>query len=157
MAAEMLLEIENLGLINKANLEIGKINVFVGKNSTGKSISSKFLFSLLAATSSEGIQLANEDIRSKLLNFVLYWRTKGSPELNDTFKQIRNSLMNHSELFDDICDNISVTLKNHDFKDKELRINDLNDLFRIINLNKNEYYRYITVSMLLLNPSTVVH
>ena len=26
MAAEMLLEIENLGLINKANLDIGKIN-----------------------------------------------------------------------------------------------------------------------------------
>ncbi len=31
MDAEMLLEIENLGLINKANLEIGKINVIVGK------------------------------------------------------------------------------------------------------------------------------
>ena len=44
MVAEMLLEIENLGLINKANLDIGKINVIVGKNSTGKSTSSKFLF-----------------------------------------------------------------------------------------------------------------
>ncbi len=31
MVAEMLLEIENLGLINKANLDIGKINVIVGK------------------------------------------------------------------------------------------------------------------------------
>ena len=41
MAAKMLLEIENLGLINKANLEIRKINVIVGKNSTGKSTSSK--------------------------------------------------------------------------------------------------------------------
>ena len=47
----MLLEIENLGLINKANLDIGKINVIVGKNSTGKSTSSKFLFSLLTAAS----------------------------------------------------------------------------------------------------------
>lgn len=76
MAAEMLLEIENLGLINKANLDIGKINVIVGKNSTGKSTSSKFLFSLLTAASSEGTQLANMDIHSKLLNFVLYWGTK---------------------------------------------------------------------------------
>ena len=98
----MLLEIENLGLINKANLDIGKINVIVGKNSTGKSTSSKFLFSLLTAASSEGTQLANMDIHSKFLNFVLYWGTKGSQEMDDKFKQIRNSLMRHSvssELF----------------------------------------------------------
>ena len=88
MGAEMLLEIENLGLINKANLDIGKINVIVGKNSTGKSTSSKFLFSLLTAASSEGTQLANMDIHSKLLNFVLYWGTKGSQEMEDKFKQI---------------------------------------------------------------------
>ena len=144
----MLLEIENLGLINKANLDIGKINVIVGKNSTGKSTSSKFLFSLLTAASSEGIQLANMDIHSKLLNFVLYWGTKGSQEMDDKFKQIRNSLMRHSvssELFDDIYSNIALTLENYDFKDKELCINDLNDLFRIIKLNKDEYSRYITV------------
>lgn len=148
MGAEMLLEIENLGLINKANLDIGKINVIVGKNSTGKSTSSKFLFSLLTAASSEGTQLANMDIHSKLLNFVLYWGTKGSQEMDDKFKQIRNSLMRHSvssELFDDIYSNIALTLENYDFKDKELCINDLNDLFRIIKLNKDEYSRYITV------------
>nr|WP_303999847.1 AAA family ATPase [Methanobrevibacter smithii] len=148
MAAEMLLEIENLGLINKANLDIGKINVIVGKNSTGKSTSSKFLFSLLTAASSEGTQLANMDIHSKLLNFVLYWGTKGSQEMEDKFKQIRNSLMHHSvssELFEDIYNDIAVILENYDFKDKELCIDDLNDLFRIIKLNNDEYYRYITV------------
>lgn len=148
MAAEMLLEIENLGLINKANLDIGKINVIVGKNSTGKSTSSKFLFSLLTAAFSEGTQLANMDIHSKLLNFVLYWGTKGSQEMDDKFKQIRNSLMRHSvssELFDDIYSNIALTLENYDFKDKDLCIDDLNDLFRIIKLNKDEYSRYITV------------
>lgn len=144
----MLLEIENLGLINKANLDIGKINVIVGKNSTGKSTSSKFLFSLLTAASSEGTQLANMDIHSKLLNFVLYWGTKGSQEMDDKFKQIRNSLMRHSvssELFDDIYSNLALTLENYDFKDKDLCIDDLNDLFRIIKLNKDEYSRYITV------------
>lgn len=148
MAAEMLLEIENLGLINKANLDIGKINVIVGKNSTGKSTSSKFLFSLLTAASSEGTQLANMDIHSKLLNFVLYWGTKGSQEMEDKFKQIRNSLMHHSvssELFEDIYNDIAVILENYDFKDKDLCIDDLNDLFRIIKLNKDEYSRYITV------------
>lgn len=144
MAAEMLLEIENLGLINKANLDIGKINVIVGKNSTGKSTSSKFLFSLLTAASSEGTQLANNDVYSKLLNFISYWESKGPQEMEDTFKQIKNSLVANSN-FEDIHDNITSALKNYDFKDKELCINDLNELFRIINLNNDEYVRYITV------------
>lgn len=152
MAAEMLLEIENLGLINKANLEIGKINVIVGKNSTGKSTSSKFLFSLLTAASSEGIQLANNDIYSRLLNFVMYWGTKGPQEMEDKFKQIRNSLINNSisSNFEDIHDNIAFTLESYDFKDKELCINDLNDLFRIIKLNRDEYFRYLTVFNVLI-------
>lgn len=147
MAAEMLLEIENLGLINKANLEIGKINVIVGKNSTGKSTSSKFLFSLLTAASSEGVQLANNDIYSRLLNFVMYWGTKGPQEMGDKFKQITNSLIHNSisSNFEDIHDNIAYTLENYDFKDKEQCINDLNDLFRIIKLNRDEYFRYLTV------------
>lgn len=148
MAAEMLLEIENLGLINKANLEIGKINVIVGKNSTGKSTSSKFLFSLLTAASSEGTQLANNDIYSKLLNFIFYWESKGPQEMEDKFKQIRNSLMYNSassDLFEKIYQDIALALENYDFKDKELSVNGLNDLFRVINLNKNEYFRYLTV------------
>ncbi len=147
MAAEMLLEIENLGLINKANLDIGKINVIVGKNSTGKSTSSKFLFSLLTAASSEGTRIANANVYSRLLNFVLYWENKGPQEMEEQLKQIRNSLMNNpfSSNFKDIHDNIAVTLEKYDFKDKELCINDLNDLFRIIKLNKDEYFRYLTV------------
>ena len=147
MAAEMLLEIENLGLINKANLDIGKINVIVGKNSTGKSTSSKFLFSLLTAASSEGTRIANANVYSRLLNFVLYWENKGPQEMEEQLKQIRNSLMNNpvSSNFKDIHDNIAVTLEKYDFKDKNLCINDLNDLFRIIKLNKDEYFRYLTV------------
>ena len=120
MANEMLLEIEDLGLINKANLNIGKINVIVGKNSTGKSTSSKFLFSLLTAASSEGTQLANNDIYSRLLNFVMYWGTKGPQEMENKFKQIRNSLVHKSisSDFEDIHNNIVSTLENYDFKDK---------------------------------------
>ena len=154
MDAEMLLEIENLGLINKANLEIGKINVIVGKNSTGKSTSSKFLFSLLTAASSEGTQLANDDIRSKLLNFLIYWGSKGSQEMEDKFNQLTNSLMHlsvSSELFDDIYNKITVTLENYDFKDKKLCIDNLNDLSRIIKLNNDKYSSILQFLMLLLD------
>ena len=148
MAAEMLLEIENLGLINKANLEIGKINVIVGKNSTGKSTSSKFLFSLLTAASSEGTQLANNNIHFRMLNFVDYWKVKGTPEMEAKFNQVKNSLINNpisSKLFEDAYSEITLILEDNDFKDKELCINDLNSLFHIIKLNNDENIRYLTV------------
>ena len=148
MAAEMLLEIENLGLINKANLEIGKINVIVGKNSTGKSTSSKFLFSLLTAASSEGTQLANNNIHFRLLNFVEYWKVKGSKEMEAKFNQVKNSLTNNRispELFEEAYSQITLILEGVDFKDKELCINDLNSLYHIIKLNNDENVRYITV------------
>ena len=143
MKSKMLIEIENLGLINNFELSIGKINVIVGKNNTGKSTSSKFLFSLLTAASSEGTKLANEYIHSKLLNFLMYWEVKESSQMRKNFKQIRNSLDYNS--FEDIYNKINSTLENYDFEDKELCINDLNDLFRIIQLNNNECYRYLTV------------
>ncbi|WP_296889909.1 AAA family ATPase [uncultured Methanobrevibacter sp.] len=148
MDAEMLLEIENLGLINKANLEIGKINVIVGKNSTGKSTSSKFLFSLLTAASSEGTQLANNNIHFRLLNFVEYWKVKGSQEMEAKFNQVKNSLTNNPispELFEEVYSQITLILEGVDFKDKELCINDLDSLFHIIKLNNDENVRYITV------------
>ena len=148
MAAEMLLEIENLGLINKANLEIGKINVIVGKNSTGKSTSSKFLFSLLTAASGEGTQLANNNIHFRLLNFVEYWKVKGSQEMESKFNQVKNSLLNNHispELFEDAYSQITLILEGEDFKDKELCINDLEGLYHIIKLNNDENFRYITV------------
>ena len=148
MDAEMLLEIENLGLINKANLEIGKINVIVGKNSTGKSTSSKFLFSLLTAASSEGTQLANNNIHFRLLNFVEYWKVKGSQEMEAKFNQVKNSLTNNPispELFEEAYSQITLILEGVDFKDKELCINDLDSLFHIIKLNNDENVRYITV------------
>ena len=148
MAAEMLLEIENLGLINKANLEIGKINVIVGKNSTGKSTSSKFLFSLLTAASSEGTHLANNNIRFRLLNFVEYWKVKGSQEMEVKFNQVRNSLINNhlsSQLFEEIYSQIAIILDENDFKDKELCVNDLDSLFHIIKLNNDENIRYGTI------------
>lgn len=73
MSNKMLLTINNLGPINNAELDIAKINVVVGKNSTGKSTSSKFLYCLLTASSYDGIYLANRDIKRRYINFISYW------------------------------------------------------------------------------------
>ena len=47
------LEIKGFGLINKANIEINKINVVGGVNSSGKSTASKILYCFLKANSSD--------------------------------------------------------------------------------------------------------
>ena len=108
MQNKLLLEIENLGPINKANLDIKKINVIVGKNSTGKSTSSKFLFCLLTALSKEGIYLANMDIKNRL-NQIFYLLTfnyfDGDSFESKDLTPIEDLLDKPSsnELFDEIC------------------------------------------------------
>ena len=148
MVDDMLLEIDNLGLINKANLAIGKINVIVGKNSTGKSTSSKLLFSLLTAASDEATQLANNNVYSLLLNFIDYWKVKTSQQMEVKFNQIRNSLLNSSissELFEEVCSQLELILEDVDFKDKDLCLNDLSSLSHVIELNNDKNIRYLTV------------
>ena len=43
----MILELENIGPIDSAKINIGKVNIIGGKNSTGKSTSSKLLYCFL--------------------------------------------------------------------------------------------------------------
>ena len=51
MVARMKLHLEDMGPINEANINIGKITIVGGHNSTGKSTLSKFLYSFLRANS----------------------------------------------------------------------------------------------------------
>ena len=157
MQNELLLEIENLGLINKADLDIGKINVIVGKNSTGKSISSKFLFCLLTALSKEGIYLANMDIKDRLnqlyyfLNYNLF--DENAIESKD-LKPIEDLLNKPSsnDLFEDICHQLYVLIKN--IKSDALKKTFLQHLRRIrdlIKINKDRDLQYINIFESLLN------
>lgn len=60
------LKINNVVPIKDADMNIGKINVIGGKNSTGKSTSSKLLYCFLRAISSNREDLAIETIREQL-------------------------------------------------------------------------------------------
>lgn len=60
------LKINNVLPIKNADMDIGKINVIGGKNSTGKSTSSKLLYCFLRAISSNREDLAIETIREQL-------------------------------------------------------------------------------------------
>ena len=98
MSNDISLNIRNFGLIKEANLNIGQINVVIGKNSTGKSTSSKILYCFLNAASNDGIKLANKSIKDKLLKFVWIWSNQLSDEYLEVFNKLnglRFKLMEH--------------------------------------------------------------
>ena len=156
MQNKLLLEIENLGPINKADLDIGKINVIVGKNSTGKSTSSKFLFCLLTSVSKEGIFLANADIKSRLndLYSLLEIGFFGENSFNDDLKIIRELLKKPSsnELFEEICYKfyeLSKVLDSSTLKESYLKR--LKRIQELIKINQNRDSQYVKTFVSLLD------
>ena len=151
MVAKMLLEIENLGPINKADLDIKKINVIVGENSTGKSTSSKFLFCLLTSLSQEGIYLANMDIKDRLnrlyylLNFNFFEdETINSDDLNPIEELLKKPSSN--ELFDDICHKLyELSKKINSPSLKEMYLQQLKRVQELIKINKNRDSQYVKI------------
>lgn len=70
MAIDLTLKIENVGPISQANIDIGKINIIGGKNSTGKSTSSKLLYCFLRANYDHNEDLIVRAVFPRLRRFV---------------------------------------------------------------------------------------
>ena len=64
------ININNFGPINKADIDINRINVIGGVNSSGKSFSSKLLFCFLTAVSKQGDKIDNNSVRELFENFI---------------------------------------------------------------------------------------
>ena len=62
----MILELENIGPIDTAKINIGKVNIVGGKNSTGKSTSSKLLYCFLRSNSSTRQELTKKSLKNSL-------------------------------------------------------------------------------------------
>lgn len=62
----MILELKNVGPINTAKINIGKVNIVGGKNSTGKSTSSKLLYCFLRSNSASRQELTTKSLRNSI-------------------------------------------------------------------------------------------
>lgn len=157
MQNKLLLEIENLGPINKADLDIGKINVIVGKNSTGKSTSSKFLFCLLTSVSKERIFLANADIKSRLKDifYLLNSGFFGENNFNDDDLKIIGELLNKpssNELFEEVCYRLYELSKGFEAStSKENYLKRLERIQELIKINQDRDSQYVKTFVSLLN------
>lgn len=57
---------DNFGPINKANLDVSKINIIVGKNASGKTTMSKLIYSILTTFSDDGEFLTYKSMKDRL-------------------------------------------------------------------------------------------
>ena len=83
--------LKNVGCINEANIEIGKINVIGGGNATGKSTTSKLLYCFLKSTSSKRQELSFESVVLEIdMIFTSIMRripTRFIPELDNFYRK----------------------------------------------------------------------
>lgn len=74
MVARMKLHLEDMGPINEANINIGKITIVGGHNSTGKSTLSKFLYSFLRSNSFNREDIAINYLSNSITELYRYIR-----------------------------------------------------------------------------------
>ena len=116
-----ILEVQNIGPIKEARIETKKINVFIGKNSTGKSIIAKLL----------QVKREKEDLRDYNLKDFITKDTKIRYKNNNVFK-------NSNSVFDTFLKFLEKDVS-IEFLNKELK-NELRDILEKILGNKNSYY-----------------
>lgn len=66
MLRDFKLKIDNFGPINKADLDISKINIIAGRNASGKTTMSKLIYSILTAFSNDGEYLTYKSMKDRL-------------------------------------------------------------------------------------------
>lgn len=95
--------LKDFGRINTADLNIGKITVVGGHNSTGKSSASRLLFSFLKANSSKRKDLAIETISREIR--ILLFRFNEYSRINSDKSFYNNSSKTFFELYEELDKN----------------------------------------------------
>ncbi len=152
MNDSMKLKINDFGPIDDAEIDVGKITVIGGHNSTGKSTASKLLFSFLKANSSKRRDLAidtiHEQIALLIIKFIEYSRVDSNNFLSaanllDDFDRLSesNELESKLNVYDSLRDiYLKLDLKNgykHEFNDL---FETIDDLIRIVKEDNPSLY-----------------
>ena len=162
----MILSLKDIGLICDANIDIGKITVIAGKNSTGKSTSSKILYSFLKSNSAQRGELAIDTIVKQIVRLVFdlndYARSTArnsdidnydSDDLFSIFKELDDDKSkdfdSKLEVYEKIKEYYSKIELKPGFKyDIDESLKEIDDLIKIVKENQESLYNSIMKKLL---------
>ena len=151
------LDINDFGPINNANIELKKLNVIAGINGSGKTTSSKLLYSILTSISSEKDYLTNKSIEKRLVSI----RNNLAHNLEYDEESL-NKIIRLFERFPTIIDDdyaekikrsissLKTIINDSKIKNKNEPLEKLNILENVLEINEMENRRIFNVSNTLL-------
>lgn len=166
MQNKMFLSLNDIGPIREASIDIGKITVIGGKNSTGKSTSSKILYSFLKSNSSQRGDLAIDTIVKQIVRLVFdlndYARSTArnsdidkydSDDLFSLFKELDDKKTkdfdSKLEVYEKIKEYSSKIELRPGFKSEiDDSIKEIDDLIKIVKENQESLYNSIMKKLL---------
>ena len=159
MENDLILDIDNVGPISHAKINIGKINVVGGINSSGKSTASKLLYCFLRANSNNNL-LSYEHFYESLRNIERYLpmaksylNNEYANKLYTSFRQLRNSVV-HGGTEEDLIKNFDDFSKVfNELSIKYFIMFEKDPRFRRLKLNYETMEKY--VSDTLKNPEKI--
>ena len=151
------LDINNFGPINKANIELRKLNIVSGVNGSGKTTASKLLYCFLTSNSNEKEYLANISINERFESIITdlhqnaEFDSKTLIRLNKLFikfpgltdKNYNDKLKTHISSLKKIIDESQM-------KNKENYLEKLNTIEYALEVNSMEHRKFFDVSNVLL-------
>lgn len=154
----MNLNINNFGPINKAKIELNKLNVIAGVNGSGKTTSSKLLYCFLTSNSNEKDYLANITIdeRFKTLITSLYYDVEFDSEtlnklkkLIDAFPRLTDKIYN--DKLKNCINSLKIIINESQINNKDVYLEKLNTVETALEVNSIEHRKFFEVSNVLLN------
>lgn len=155
----MVLTINDFGPINHADIEINKINVIAGKNSTGKSTASKLLYCFIRADDSERQSNSLFTLRKEVTKLVEQLRRSSVDVELSGLIRIRNRLV-HGDISDFDIEFVKkyFNLAFEQFKENSTELDDtyfileqfkkVENLIRIIDENSQSLFEQLIINLL---------
>lgn len=123
MLRDFKLKIDNFGPINKADLDISKINIIAGKNASGKTTMSKLLYCIITAFSTDGKYLTYESLKDQttlLINNLQISQPETQNELDEIRFDIDTDKEYNLETIEKSLGKIESIIESEEIENKEL-------------------------------------
>ena len=154
MLMDFKLKIDNFGPINKANLDISKINIIAGKNASGKTTISKLLYCIITAFSTDGEYLTYESMKDELellMNNlqIPQSESKTISELEEIRMKINLDRNNNLKTIDEGYTKLNSIINTLDFNDKEFFLNSIKkNRIRLQSSDEMGFYWQLLVNLI---------